>query len=256
MQLLATHCNTLQHTATHCNTCTYESRHSWLLQQNLWNSIASNAATRCNTLQHKHCDYESRHSWLLQQNLWHSTASNTLQHVATHCNTLKHTATPFNTLQHTATHCNTLQHTVTHCNTHILITNQVKSFLTTSAKFMTCNCTSLQHTATHCNTLQHTATHTPWLRIKSFLTTSTKSMTFNCQHVVGETPATYSRLVCVSNNVVSPWEDFHFLRFRFCVGIRYWGDPRHMLAFFLHVQQCRVALGYIVLVFYILGFVM
>jgi len=62
-RLVATHCNTLQHTATHRNTLQH-------------------TATHCNTLQHT------------------ATHGNTLQHTATHGNTRQHTATYCNTLQH------------------------------------------------------------------------------------------------------------------------------------------------------------
>ena len=81
LYILATHCNTLQHTATHCN-----------------------------TLQHK---YD------VHKDIYPIYLGNTLQHTATHCNTnmmyikiyiLYILATHCNTLQHTATHCNTLQH--------------------------------------------------------------------------------------------------------------------------------------------------
>ena len=39
-----------------------------------------------------------------------ATHCNTLQHIAAHCSTLQHTAAHCNTLQHTAAHCSTLQH--------------------------------------------------------------------------------------------------------------------------------------------------
>jgi len=96
--VMATHCNTLQHTATHCNT----------LQHTVF-------ITRC--------EVDMRHGDTLQHTATHC---NTLQHTATHCNTpyslqdmksIWDMVTHCNTLQHTATHCKTLQHTATHCNT-------------------------------------------------------------------------------------------------------------------------------------------
>ena len=63
------------------------------------NTVLTNTATHCNTLQHT------------------ATHCNTLQCTATHCNSLQHTAAHCNALQHTATHCNTLQHIDTHCDT-------------------------------------------------------------------------------------------------------------------------------------------
>jgi len=66
--IVATHCNTLQHTATHCNTLKLT-------------AVTAITATQCNTVQHTAAHY------------------NTLQHTATHCNTLQHTATHCNAVQ-------------------------------------------------------------------------------------------------------------------------------------------------------------
>jgi len=63
LQLIARHCNTLQHTATYSNTQT---------------SLTSFRAAAITHMQH---------------------TSNAMQHSATHCNTLQYTATPCNTLQ-------------------------------------------------------------------------------------------------------------------------------------------------------------
>ena len=84
-----------------------------------WNSSESpaddsEAATRCNMLQHAatHMEFLEKESQVIRS---HVTAihCNIMQYTATCCNTLQHTAT----LQHAATYCSTLQHTATCCGT-------------------------------------------------------------------------------------------------------------------------------------------
>jgi len=105
-QIIATHCNMLQHAATRCNTLQLVYRTPTCLASC---ALQTRVAVCCGVLQCvavrssvlqlffvrnsclSHSDL-SRKSWIL---------------ITNNCNTL----------QHTATHCNTLQHTATHCNT-------------------------------------------------------------------------------------------------------------------------------------------
>ena len=70
--MLATHCNTLQHTATHCNTLQHTATHCNTLQHNATH-------THCSTLQLP--DYP-RFTLLVDNR-------ECLQRTATHCNTLQ-----------------------------------------------------------------------------------------------------------------------------------------------------------------------
>jgi len=120
--ILATQCNTLQHTATHCNAQRFERVGSIAI---VFTDLRY-TATHCNTLQHtathleKLCSRGNADVALqvhIQKNS-RSLLNSPYTCLSTHCNTLQHTATHCNTLQHTATHCTTLHHIAPHCITH------------------------------------------------------------------------------------------------------------------------------------------
>jgi len=99
-----------------CHTCKYT---RWTSAQEL----ASNTATRCNTLQHTTTHYNT-----LQHTATHHDAGGhgartcvrqrnqgCLQIAPTHCNTLHHAATRCNTLHHTAPHRPATKKIATRC---------------------------------------------------------------------------------------------------------------------------------------------
>jgi len=190
LQLIATLCNTLQHTAAPESWGRSRARNA--------HCTATHTTTYCNTLQHitTYCKTLPRLSYgagrgpstrvSLQHALQH-TLQHTLQHGATHCDILQHTAAlalcsrlrvldVYCTATYTASYCNILQHIATYCNTAPLLSHEAdRAHANTQYKLDTATrCNTLQHTAApkslntqykldrvrivHCNMLQHTAT--------------------------------------------------------------------------------------------------
>ena len=95
-RLIATHCNTLQHTASQCNTLQHTASHCTTLQHTAL--VAGRLfATCCNMPQHTSTPCRRAE---LGECLPVQVHKSTLHHAA-HCNTLQHTATH-------ATHCETV----------------------------------------------------------------------------------------------------------------------------------------------------
>ena len=133
--VIATHCNPLQHTATHCIQARRPSRLAVVVSRHIHCNTTLQLAVTNNTLQH----------------------SDTLQHTATLCKmtlSLSYCCISTHTLQHnSATHYNTLQHTATHCNTLQHTADKRDDLLAQPLLYLD------TRTATqHCNTLQHTVT--------------------------------------------------------------------------------------------------
>jgi len=143
----ATLCNTLQLIATHCATLQQEWDHTHMRQTPTSQLRLQQIATHCNSLQHTAPHFnrnEITRTYITRQH--QHNVCNTSQHTATHCNTLHHNAT--GERSHTLTsHAN-----LPHCNRNEITHTYVKRQL------HNCVYNKLQHTATHCNTLHHTAT--------------------------------------------------------------------------------------------------
>ena len=85
LQVIATHCNTLQHTATQALQGKKITIHG--------NSTHKHTASNCKSLQPTAIHCNKLHLWQVHTHTHTATHYNLLQLTATHCNTLQHTAT-------------------------------------------------------------------------------------------------------------------------------------------------------------------
>jgi len=113
--MLATLCNTLQHSATHCSTLHHTRTRTIFLmcgtvRDEMFVTLAiqnNNQIMFATCIQKKNSSFSFFHNFLRNLILFathcNTALCNTLQHAATHCNTAL-----YNTLQHAATRCSTL----------------------------------------------------------------------------------------------------------------------------------------------------